>query len=249
MHTEHFLFFTQMIQKEYAFLHDDDAHHAHSVLRLNTGEQAQFTDGRGTLYTGQIESISRDRVDLFILERKKVPTQTPPVELFSGIPDKSAFERLIELVVPLGVSSITPTVCQFCQKPWWKSRWEKSCERLEKKMIVGLKQSKSLFLPQLHAPKSFQDALHSAPSDSTHVVASPQGESGLSLHTALQCSTPIICWVGPPGGFSDAEVAELSGNSFKQMWLSPNRLRTELAAAITIANVIQCITFNQKQLS
>ncbi|MFW6221417.1 MAG: RsmE family RNA methyltransferase [Fibrobacterota bacterium] len=238
MQTEHSLFFSRAIQDDYAILQADDAFHAHSVLRLGCGENIQFTDGEGTIFSGTIRSTNRDQVLVQIIQKQLQRSPSPPIELFVGIPEKNAFEQLIDLVVPLGVHSITPVVCTFCQKPWWKTRWEKIRERLEKKMIVGIKQSQSAFLPTLNEPKVFENALKSAPPAYKHVVATPSGRPFSELH--LGAAAGIICWVGPPGGFSDTELSCLSGDLFQMVWLSPNRLRTELASAVVVATTIQC---------
>ncbi len=240
MQTEHFLFFAQSIRKETAFLDTDDSHHALSVLRLSPGENIRLTDGNGFIYRGLIDSVLKGQVSVHITEKTTCPKTLPLIDLYVGIPDKNAFENLIDMVVPLGVSNITPVVGQFCQRKWWEHKWNKIYQRFEKKMIVGIKQSKSAFLPRLNQPVSFEKASQTIQPQNLQLVASPDGNPVVSVCKKIINAPVVTCWVGPPGGFSPEEEKILSANKASEIWLSPNRLRTELAATLLVANVIQC---------
>jgi len=243
-------------------LERDEARHARSVLRLDTGDRLCATDGRATIYTCTIETIDARQCVCRIDSRQTAPPPAVPMHFFVGLPRREAFERVLENLVPLGVSSITPMICRHCQGQWWEKKYANSEARFGRIMISAMKQSLSPFLPALNAPTPFDTALANVRGGL--VFADEHGERIADTAETVGKAGSVSCFVGPPGGFAPVELETLRGLAHTRgaaghglsaiedapraspafslaLRLSPYRLRTELAAAALASAVAQAI--------
>ena len=87
-----------------AILTDAEARHLTRVMRKKFGDEVSLFDGVGREYLGRIETISRDRVELRVLETKEDDREpelalTAIMALPKGDRQKWAIEKLTELGV------------------------------------------------------------------------------------------------------------------------------------------------------
>lgn len=238
---DHFLFYADNIHDDTIILDKDETNHALAVLRIVIGDSIFITDGKGTIYFCEYSTIQSDVCVAKILKTKKQKLQAPDVHVFVGLTEKDSFETLLTSLVPLGVVSITPVQCQYCQKNWWKKKWEKNSIRFQKKMITAAKQSWNAWIPLLSVPMSFDSAI--SMDHDLLLVADENGELLSSLNsTMLKSRNKISCFVGPPGGFSFEELSKLNKSGSFSVKISPHRLRTELASTVLVGNIVQMIT-------
>ncbi|MBD3317437.1 MAG: hypothetical protein GF344_16735, partial [Chitinivibrionales bacterium] len=69
-------------------------------------------------------------------------------------------------------------------------------------------------------------------------------EKGFRLHCfveELSNVEAIVCLVGPPGGFSPDELKAIQKHGYRPVWLSANRLRTELAGVVLTASLLSMV--------
>ncbi len=225
---EHFLFYGACDDQGQIRLEHSEAKHATKVLRAGPGDELEVTDGCGNLYTCRIEVVKRDTVELSVQSNTFHPRPVREIHLLVGIPERDAFEEVLELAVPLGVAEIVPLECQYCQGKWWQD-WKKLQDRFERKLVSALKQSRGLWKPSLLPPVAFSTALTGLPD---HIwVADDKGLDARSALTVLPSDAQIACVVGPPGGLSSDELATIRQREIQMVSLSPYRLRTELAAS------------------
>ena len=233
----HQLFYAQPRDNNTILLPTEEAHHALSVLRAKPGDELFVTDGVGAIFTCIIESIDKKACVAAIARKETVLKQTPQLDMYIGLPRRDAFEAAIQMLVPFGVHSIRPVACMHSQRAWWKKKWQKLSERFGRLMIASLKQSLSAYLPEIHAPVTFEQALGHI--DSAAVYADMAGQRAASLAGIAAQTKTLSCFIGPPGGFGKEERAMLTGKGAHALWLSPLRLRTELAAAAAAAALVQ----------
>jgi 16S rRNA (uracil1498-N3)-methyltransferase len=103
-------------------------------------------------------------------------------------------------------------------------------------MIVAAKQSWNAWIPELKKPHEFSKALPLI--EGCCIVADEKGKPFNTLSLASVPDT-ISCFIGPPGGFSEEELAILQQHDTILITLAKYRLRTELAAAILAGNILQ----------
>ncbi len=231
---EHFWFYAPPFEGEQSRLPQPELHHATGVLRAQAGTVLRITDGRGAVYQAEL----LDREGTFrVLSRECYKRPRPLVHVAAGLPDRACFEELIAMTVPFGVSCITPLICSHSQKPWWKSAWSKHAERFAKLSIVSLKQAHSPYAPVIETPMDFSEFVRKAAMPL--FFADMRGSPLAAMRDPIREAERICCMVGPPGGFSNDEIAELERKEARPLWLGHYRLRTELAASAIVAAVYQ----------
>lgn len=220
-------FYCTYIDNGIAFLSEEEAHHCARVLRKKTGDNLYLLDGKGGKYKGIIEEASKKKVSVRITEQLTSPaTGTPNVHIAIG-PTKniSRLEWFLEKATEIGVSTITPILCEHAERKVIKP------ERLNKILISAMKQSTQAVLPELRPMVKLKEFVAQNNGDNKFIawVESDQ-------QTALQHNYPIgkdVCiMIGPEGGFSPQEVEWAQQNDFKAVSLGSSRLRTETAGIV-----------------
>jgi 16S rRNA (uracil1498-N3)-methyltransferase len=232
----HYLFFGAPTHEGRVVLDSNDSRHATKVLRLRPGERIRLTDGAGMVYDCRLQSLSPHRTEAIIDSARHNPPAKPRLVLVVGLPERDGFETLLEQVTALGAADIVPAVCDFCQNPWWETKWAAREERFRKKMIGAIKQALSPYLPALHAPANFSDAV-GAYGDNAY-VADEHGTPVLHAAPEFASRDTVVAFIGPPGGFSPRELDTLRARNAHMVSLSANRLRTELAATALSAIIM-----------
>lgn len=230
--SEHHLFYSQNLAEETVVLDESETRHAVSVLRLQSGENLHVSDGRGNVFECRYLAAENRKAQCRIVNRRFTPRTEPRVTLLIGLPDKDAFEIVLEHATALGVYRIVPLVMEHCRKPWWKS-WDKVQLRFSQKMIVSMKQCLYPYLPQLESPQDFSKIVGNFPGPI--IAADQDGERFESVLPGTEGE--IAGLIGPPGGFSEREMDRLSEIDAKRVRISHHRLRTELAATLLAAGL------------
>ncbi len=228
--SSHYLFYTERVDGDRVRLSADEARHAVRVLRLSPGATMQATDGAGIVYRCRLLTADTTGAECEVLATSRRERPPPRITLYAGLPDRDAFERLIDQIVPLGVGSLVPLVSARSQHRWWHPKWNKHRERFRRKMIVAMKQALHPFLPELAPPVSFDDVMGAVQGPA--VLADDEGQSPHELDSSLFSTETVSVIVGPPGGFAPEELRLLRDYPALPVRLSPNRLRTELAAVL-----------------
>lgn len=232
---DHFLFFNPDLSCERVTLDDQEARHATRVLRAQSGDTLNFTDGKGTVASGTLHCDARGAAEATIVTRKAITRKSPAVHLFVGLPERDAFESVVVSATALGVASITPLEVDYCQKPWWKGCYEKYLHRFNQLAIVSVKQSQGCFLPEIKSPASLTTALASF--SGAGFFADISGKALGTFFTSTQIPESITLFIGPPGGFSPQEITRFSQKNIYPVKLAHYRLRTELAVTVICAQV------------
>ena len=207
-------------------LDTEESHHLLHVHRAGPGAPFQAVDGEGSLYECVLESVDRRSAVGKILERRiGVGELKHPIHLLVGLPDWGAVEQVVGLAVPLGVSAVD---FALCERSGNRAIGSQRLVRLGRIARAGLKQSRRTRLPELRSSGSLHEALEAIPTGK-RLVADPDGEIwDRAVGNDIEVS--VIVAVGPPGGFTGAERAQLSEMEFQPISLGPNRLSTETAA-------------------
>ena len=234
---DHFLFFSTDVSEGSINLDKEETRHAYSVLRLQKEDTIFITDGKGRIYSCEIDHIEKESCKAKILTEKVQELPKPAMHFFIGLTEKEPFEAAIMGLVPLGVMHITPLECENCQKKWWMKKWEKHADRFRNKMIAAAKQSWNAWLPTLNKPIEFSMALTIM--QGPIFVADMFGETLEKSLEKLTLQHTISCFIGPPEGLSSEELNALKQSGARLVKLTDRRLRTELAATVFAGNIVQ----------
>ncbi|MFP4013056.1 MAG: RsmE family RNA methyltransferase [Chitinispirillaceae bacterium] len=232
--SEHHLFYAQNAAGETVVLDETETRHAVSVLRLQSGEDLLVSDGGGNVFECRYDTTENKKAQCRVVNRRFVSRTEPRVTLLIGLPDKEAFETVLEHATALGTYRIVPLVMEHCRKPWWKS-WEKAQQRFFQKMIVSMKQCLYPYLPRLESPQDFSEAVRKCTGP---IIAADQDGDRFTTEGVLSSTGEMTGVIGPPGGYSEAEMEMLLEMGARRVNISPNRLRTELAATVLVGGMI-----------
>ena len=204
--------------------------HIVKSLRMSVGDSVEFVNGAGMVIHSIITQIKND--ELACRAESVEPSQNElPLHVTAavGLIRRQRFEWMVEKLTELGVHSIQPIHSEHVVRSGLRD------DRLHRKAIAAMKQSKRAVLPQIDTPRSFQDWLQTTTPEKTFVAA--QTSNGGRLTSVRDYLIGDVAYaVGPEGGWSDAELEMLRQRGVRTFSLGERRLRTETAAVAILAD-------------
>lgn len=239
-------------------LKEAEAHHARASRRLSVGDPVVLFDGQGHEAPGQVSAVSRTAVEVAVSEVTSRPRPKPGLALAVALPKGPRQDALIEKCTELGTSEIQPLVTQRSVAATSASRMDK----WRRATIEAAKQSGQAWLPVLHPPRTIGEVLGDRdqhdlmlvaaappvfgagdePADITATSSPPGAVAIADLLAELAGADRILAFVGPEGGWTDAELTELMTDDARLISLGPNVLRIETAAIALAAFVHALVT-------
>ncbi len=215
-----------------AALDGPEAHHLIHVMRASVGEEVVLFDGSGLEFSARVEKLGRSRVELAVLERRRVDRELAiEVTLGVALPKGDRARWLVEKVVELGGRRIVPLVtARSVAGPT-----EKTLTRLRRTVVEASKQCGRNRLLEIAEPVAWAGFLTEVGSEPCRLLAHPRGEpcAWPSLERALPQG--IVAAVGPEGGFTPDEVELAKASGWRTVDLGRRILRVETAAAVILA--------------
>ena len=220
------LFYTPDINSQTA-LPDEEAGHAVRVLRLQSGDEVELTDGQGNFYRAEITTATPKHCLVRIIETM------PQAPLWSGhlhiamAPTKNMdrTEWFAEKATEIGFDELTFLNCRFSERKVIKT------ERIEKILVSAMKQSLKARLPRLNEMTDFARFVTQPFEGQKFIAHCYKGEKPL-LKDVIQTGTDALVLIGPEGDFSEDEVKRAEAHGFQSISLGRSRLRTETAALV-----------------
>ena len=201
----------------------DDAKRLHKVLRLEAGENVEIADGRGRVFVATVVNPSAGEVVLS--EEISVRHSHAPIRVLlaqSGPRADDAVEKLVEL----GVAEISPLLASGRRREARTDRWQRIAEG-------AAAQAKLVMVPTISAPVAYRDALVLGA-----IVCSHEHDDSSLADALAGLATPITLLIGPEAGFSDEELGAARQAGVPIVRFGQTVLRTETAAVVFAALVI-----------
>ncbi len=227
------IFYTPDISGKAYTLDETESKHCIRVLRLAKGDEVTLVDGRGGLFTAEIEDpnpkrclvkVTQEQLD-FGLRKFKVHLAIAPTKNIERT------EWFLEKATEIGVDRVTPLLCRYSERKEIKN------ERLEKVMVSAMKQSLKAFLPKLDELTKFSEFIRQ-PFSGQKFIAHCEEQQRELLKNAVKPGENYLILIGPEGDFSSEEIELALKSGFQPVSLGESRLRTETAG------VVACHTFN-----
>lgn len=223
---------------EVVILTGDEAHHAVAVQRLRAGEDVVLVDGRGARVSGVVDSTSPREMRVRVVEHVREPSSAPRITVVQAIPKGDRAERAVELLTEVGVDVIIPWQAQNCVARWSGERGERAHAKWITTAREAAKQSRRAWLPMVEALATTDQLCDQVR------AARERGADVWLLHEVAELSEPVSpnsdeVWliVGPEGGVSAPEVAELVSAGAIPVRLGSTVFRTSTAGAVAVAVV------------
>ncbi len=225
-------FYEKSIKSGTTTLSEDESKHCAQVLRHQVGDHIELVDGLGARYEAELTSISKRACEFNVLNEHSVNTKPFSIHLaIAPTKNMDRLEWMIEKVCEIGVDQVSFILTENSE------RRKLRIDRLEKKTISALKQSKNPFKTQLNELVKFSSFI-------TNVESSEKWIAHVSEHPHLsdeaRANKDVCILIGPEGDFSEDEVQLAISAGFQPISLGQSTLRTETAgfAACHLINVI-----------
>lgn len=224
------------------------------VLRLRAGDRIDILDGRGMLYSCQLEEVTQKQVRARILDRQAAGGE-PNLEIAVALPllRGGRFEWALQKLTELGVRSVIPFFAKHNvvkaegKKGADKDRGEKA-GRWATVMREAAEQCERGLVPSLSATTSFNQLISEAARNyDISLICAERRQSVLLSSLARQMSgsqapcRTIAVIVGPEGGFAQEEIDIAIECGIKPVSLGPRILRSETAAIFAVSQIISTI--------
>jgi 16S rRNA (uracil1498-N3)-methyltransferase len=227
-------------------LPDALAHRLSRVLRLRAGDEVALFDGTGDEARVRLEEVTDRRLVAVVEERYEAPHESHTrVRLYQSITKGERFEWLLEKGTELGVSAFVPLVTA---RAVVKTAAEGNrADRWRRIVVEAAEQCGRGAVPAVESPQPFAEALASArgllllPFESAGHTA-PNIRAAIDADVdALFALGEVSLFIGPEGGYEDAEIDQATAAGAKIVSLGDRVLRSETAGLVAATLVMDAI--------
>jgi len=207
-----------------------ETHHLRDSIRLKPGDACLVTDGHGGEAEAVVGEFLPDGRTCLKIQRVLIRTGSfndiLTLRVFPAMLRKGKTDLLVEKAQELGVHEFRPIVSEHCEVQIAKEKIGKIVERWNRIAREASKQSGSLKILRIEAPRSFKEALGDLSGDEAVVIFHP-GPEALTFSRwfiEIQGLKPTIktlnIFIGPEGGFSEEEILWAKWHrKEKNLWL------------------------------
>lgn len=208
------------------------------VLRLKVGARVRLFDGALGEADATITSLGRHDATCEAAPAERVTLPPPRVTALLAMPKQGRLETMTRMLTELGVHAIRPIITERTV-----ARADATSARIERCRRIALQaceQSGQPWAPQVHAPEPLADAAARIGSDDVGIVFWEEGGAPLDALGLRPEAPPPGLWlvIGPEGGLSGTEIAELQTHGYRRVGLGSAVLRVDTAAAVATALVL-----------
>ncbi len=216
-----------------------DVNHIKNVLRMKGGEELWISDGAGKEYHCTIEKLEAEEVFLRILYVQEPDYELPNrIYLFQGLPKADKMELIIQKAVELGAYQVIPVETKRCVVKLDAKKAEKKVSRWQQIAESAAKQSKRMLVPEIHSVMTYGEALAYAEELDVLLIPYELAKGMKETRRILEEIAPgqsLGIFIGPEGGFEEAEVEAAVSKGAKPITLGRRILRTETAGLAVLS--------------
>jgi len=221
------------------FISGEDVNHIKNVLRMRVGEEISISNGQdGKEYRCGILELGEDIVcELRFIKEDGVELPSK-ITLFQGLPKADKMELIIQKAVELGVYEVVPVAMKRCVVKLDDKKQKSKLQRWQSIAEAAAKQSKRGIIPQVSTVMSFKQALAYAKEMDIVLVPYEMAEDMPKTREIIESIKPgqrIGFFIGPEGGFDEAEIEEALGSGAMPVTLGKRILRTETAGLAVLS--------------
>lgn len=216
-----------------------DVNHMKNVLRMKAGEQAEISDGDGLRYHCVLENFAEETI-VFRIEDVEADAEELPskIYLFQGLPKSDKMELIIQKAVELGAYEVIPVATK---RAVVKLDEKKSVKKVQRWNVIAegaAKQSGRSIIPKVHEVLTFSEALTYAQTLDVRLIPYEKASGMQATRQAVESIRPgqsVGIFIGPEGGFEEAEVEQAEAIGVLPISLGKRILRTETAGLAVLS--------------
>ena len=185
----------------YSF-NSEDANHAIKVLRIEVGEIFRVSDGVGGWANVQVTEVTKRSLETAVLEVGRQEPLEIQFTVVQALPKSDRAKEAVELLTEAGADVIVP---------WLANRSISRTEVISKFATTAReasKQSRRLFIPQLHETVKEKGVIELIKSADLALVFHESAQVKLSeIITPQTKAKNVLVVIGPEGGITEEELA------------------------------------------
>ena len=217
-----------------------DVNHIKNVLRMKAGDNIAVSNGQdGKEYICTIERLEEEQIVCKITNVREDGSELPSrVYLFQGLPKADKMELIIQKAVELGVYEIIPVETKRSVVKLDAKKAKQKTERWQAIAEAAAKQSKRQIIPTVSLPIQFLQAVKRAASMDIKLIPYELAEGMDQTKKIISTLAPgmeIAIFIGPEGGFEEAEITKAEDAKIQPITLGNRILRTETAGFTVMA--------------
>ena len=185
----------------YSF-NSEDANHAIKVMRIEVGEIFRVSDGNGGWANVQVNEVTKRSLETTVLEVGRQEPLEIQFTVVQALPKSDRAKEAVELLTEAGADVIVP---------WLANRSISRTEVISKFATTAReasKQSRRLFIPQLHETVKEKGVIELIKSADLALVFHESAQVKLSeIITPQTKAKNVVVVIGPEGGITEEELA------------------------------------------
>jgi 16S rRNA (uracil1498-N3)-methyltransferase len=210
------------------------ARHVREVLRCQPGDTVAVGLIGGTVGSALVVSSGAGELTLRATLGAEPPPPSP-VTLLLALPRPKILRKVLQAAAAMGVKRLLLLGSWKVEKAYWGSPLLEA-EALRQELLLGLEQGRDTVLPEVLLRRYFKPFVEDE-------LDAMFGAARLLLDLAatepLQAITPpasggVTLAIGPEGGWTPYEAAELSRRGFAPVSLGPRPLRVDQAVPFAV---------------
>ncbi len=230
----------KQIQGKEILITGGDASHISHVLRMKPGEEISVKTGvDGKEYRCGIEEITDAKVRCSLRFIKEDAMELPAkIYLFQALSKAGKMEFIIQKAVELGVYAIIPVSTKRAIVKLDEKKAQAKCARWQALSEAAAKQSRRSVIPKVMPVMTMQQAADYASAMDVKLIPYELADGMSRTRSLIQSIQPgqsVAVFIGPEGGFEEAEIEAAKNAGILPVTLGKRILRTETAGMAVLA--------------
>ena len=225
-----------------AVITGDDVNHIKNVLRMKPGEDISLSDREGTDYHGIVESLEDGSVAVKITSSWDSYAELPvKLYLFQALVKGDKMDTVVQKAVELGACRVIPFSCERAVVKLDTQKAAKKVQRWNGIAEAAAKQSGRAFIPEVSCVLTFEEAVKEAGRLEAAVIPYEKAvgmERSRELLYGIRDRESAGIFIGPEGGFSEAEIGLAEAAGIEPVSLGHRILRTETAGPAVLSVIM-----------
>jgi 16S rRNA (uracil1498-N3)-methyltransferase len=213
--------------------------HLLRVLRLSEGAALVLCNGDRMDYRATLADVGKRGAQAKIIDASPNDSESPlRIVLAQALARGEKMDWVIQKATELGVAAIQPIVTERTEVRLDAERAGRRHAHWQAVAVSACEQSGRARVPRIGEPESLAVYLAGVEATAIRLVLDPAGSSlseALAGGVLQDPNTPIHLLIGPEGGLSERDHAQLRTAGFRGLRLGPRILRTETAGLAALA--------------
>jgi len=210
----------------------EQAHYLGGVLRLGVGDAVCVFNGRDGEFISQVAEAAKKKMVLRVGEMTRPALPPPDIDYVFAPLKHQRLDYLVQKATELGARRLRPVITA-------RTIAERvNLERMKANVIEAAEQCELVYLPEVLEPISLNALIRDWPKERALIYCDEAAEQSNAIAALSALQMPAAILVGPEGGFTPEERAQLNSLAFvKAISLGPRIMRADTAAVAVFALV------------